>query len=27
VVYPGGEERGVVRFEGSWTIEEKSGTR
>jgi len=22
VVYPGGEERGVVRFEGSWTLEE-----
>ena len=22
VVYPGGEERGVVRFEGSWAIEE-----
>jgi ABC-type polysaccharide/polyol phosphate transport system ATPase subunit len=23
VVYPGGEERGVVRFAGSWTLEEK----
>jgi len=23
VVYPGGEERGVVRFEGTWTLEEK----
>jgi len=27
VVYPGGEERGVVRFEGSWTLEEKTATR
>ncbi len=27
VVYPGGEERGVVRFEGSWAIEENSGSR
>ena len=25
LVYPGGEERGVVRLEGSWTLEEKSG--
>jgi len=24
VVYPGGEERGVVRFEGSWMLEEKT---
>jgi hypothetical protein len=23
VVYPGGEERGVVRFAGSWALEEK----
>ena len=23
VVYPGGEERGVVRFEGTWALEEK----
>jgi ABC-type polysaccharide/polyol phosphate transport system ATPase subunit len=27
VVYPGGGERGVVRFEGSWTIEEKNPSR
>ncbi len=27
VVYPGDGERGVVRFEGSWTIEENVGTR
>ena len=27
VVYPGGEERGVVRFEGSWTLEEKGAAR
>lgn len=27
VVYPGGEERGVVRFEGSWTLEAKTATR
>jgi len=25
VVYPGGEERGVVRFAGSWALEEKLG--
>jgi ABC-type polysaccharide/polyol phosphate transport system ATPase subunit len=27
IVYPGGDERGVVRFEGTWTIEEKTATR
>ena len=27
VVYPGGDERGVVRFEGRWMLEETSGTR
>ena len=27
VVYPGGDERGVVRFEGSWTVEEKNPSR
>jgi ABC-type polysaccharide/polyol phosphate transport system ATPase subunit len=27
VVYPGDDERGVVRFEGSWRIEEKTATR
>jgi ABC-type polysaccharide/polyol phosphate transport system ATPase subunit len=27
VVYPGGGERGVVRFEGSWTLEENTATR
>jgi ABC-type polysaccharide/polyol phosphate transport system ATPase subunit len=27
LVYPGDEQRGVVRLEGSWTAEEKSGTR
>jgi ABC-type polysaccharide/polyol phosphate transport system ATPase subunit len=27
VVYPGGEERGVVRFEGSWALEENSQSR
>jgi ABC-type polysaccharide/polyol phosphate transport system ATPase subunit len=27
VVYPGGDERGVVRFEGSWTMEEKKTIR
>ncbi|HSI98097.1 MAG TPA: Wzt carbohydrate-binding domain-containing protein, partial [Gaiellaceae bacterium] len=27
VVYPGGDERGVVRFEGSWTMEEKNTIR
>ena len=27
VVYPGDEQRGVVRLEGSWAAEEKSGTR
>jgi len=27
VVYPGGEERGVVRFAGSWALEEKNATR
>src|SRR3990170_2573227 len=27
VVYPGGEERGVVRFEGSWALEENIATR
>jgi ABC-type polysaccharide/polyol phosphate transport system ATPase subunit len=27
VVYPGDDERGVVRFEGSWSIEEKTATR
>jgi len=27
VVYPGGDERGVVRFEGRWTLEENSATR
>jgi ABC-type polysaccharide/polyol phosphate transport system ATPase subunit len=27
VVYPGGEERGVVRFEGSWLLEEKKAAR
>jgi hypothetical protein len=27
VVYPGGDERGVVRFEGSWMLEENSATR
>jgi len=26
VVYPGGDERGVVRFEGTWMLEEKSPT-
>jgi ABC-type polysaccharide/polyol phosphate transport system ATPase subunit len=26
VVYPGGEERGVVRFAGSWTLEEKEAS-
>jgi ABC-type polysaccharide/polyol phosphate transport system ATPase subunit len=26
VVYPGGDERGVVRFEGRWKLEEKKGT-
>jgi len=26
VVYPGGDERGVVRFEGSWTMEEKKAS-
>jgi hypothetical protein len=24
VVYPGGEERGVVRIEGTWTMEESA---
>ncbi len=27
VVYPGDDERGVIRFEGSWRIEEKTATR
>jgi len=27
VVYPGGEERGVVRFEGTWRLEENSPSR
>jgi ABC-type polysaccharide/polyol phosphate transport system ATPase subunit len=27
VVYPGDDERGVVRFEGSWRLEEKTATR
>jgi hypothetical protein len=27
VVYPGGEERGVVRFAGSWALEEKEAAR
>jgi ABC-type polysaccharide/polyol phosphate transport system ATPase subunit len=27
IVYPGGEERGVVRLRGSWTLEENSGSR
>ena len=27
VVYPGGDERGVVRFEGRWTLEENPATR
>lgn len=27
VVYPGGEERGVVRFAGTWTLEEKITVR
>jgi ABC-type polysaccharide/polyol phosphate transport system ATPase subunit len=27
IVYPGDDERGVVRFEGSWTIEENVATR
>ncbi|HXG77273.1 MAG TPA: ABC transporter ATP-binding protein [Gaiellaceae bacterium] len=27
VVYPGGEERGVVRFAGSWALEEKEAVR
>ncbi len=27
VVYPGDDERGVVRFEGSWSIEKKTPTR
>ena len=27
VVYPGGDERGVVRFEGRWMLEEKTATR
>jgi hypothetical protein len=27
VVYPGGDERGVVRFEGRWILEEKRATR
>ncbi len=26
VVYPGGDERGVVRFEGRWMLEEKTAT-
>ena len=26
VVYPGGDERGVVRFEGRWILEEKTAT-
>jgi ABC-type polysaccharide/polyol phosphate transport system ATPase subunit len=26
VVYPGGDERGVVRFEGRWILEEKEAT-
>jgi lipopolysaccharide transport system ATP-binding protein len=27
VVYPGGDERGVVRFEGRWMLEENSAAR
>jgi ABC-type polysaccharide/polyol phosphate transport system ATPase subunit len=27
MVYPGGDERGVVRFEGRWMLEENSATR
>jgi ABC-type polysaccharide/polyol phosphate transport system ATPase subunit len=27
LVYPGGEERGVVRFAGSWALEEKEAAR
>jgi ABC-type polysaccharide/polyol phosphate transport system ATPase subunit len=27
VVYPGGDERGVVRLKGSWMLEENSGSR
>jgi ABC-type polysaccharide/polyol phosphate transport system ATPase subunit len=27
VVYPGGDERGVVRFEGRWILEENTGSR
>ena len=27
VVYPGGDERGVVRFEGRWILEENRGAR
>ena len=27
LVYPGGSERGVVRLEGSWTLEENTGSR
>jgi len=27
VVYPGGDERGVVRFEGRWMLEENSASR
>jgi hypothetical protein len=27
VVYPAGEERGVVRLRGSWSLEEKSESR
>jgi hypothetical protein len=27
VVYPGDDERGVVRFEGRWTLEEKTPQR
>ena len=26
-VYPGDDERGVVRFEGRWSVEEKTGTQ
>jgi hypothetical protein len=27
VVYPGNDERGVIRFEGSWSVEENVATR
>ena len=27
VVYPGDDVRGVIRFEGTWMLDEKTGTR